>query len=151
VTHRIVWSGWSSWLINQDDQPLRAGDTAGLTALITSAIAGLGLSPGTSGARPGDDVYALGAAAVDAARALPAVQSVDAHFVTAVDRWRARRLLEVVHQLQGGSLIRREPRYAGSQPSGRLRPVVRHCGQGLPRTGDTLISVSLNAKLRRVK
>jgi len=44
VTHRIVWSGWSFWLINQNDQPLRAGDTAGLTALITSAVAGLGLS-----------------------------------------------------------------------------------------------------------
>lgn len=44
VFHRIVWSGWSFWLISQNDQPLRAGDTAGLTALITSAVAGLGLS-----------------------------------------------------------------------------------------------------------
>jgi hypothetical protein len=45
VSHRIVWSGWSLWLMTQASHPFLDGLTLGLTALITSAVAGLGLSP----------------------------------------------------------------------------------------------------------
>jgi hypothetical protein len=52
VSHRIVWSGWSFWLMIQNDQPFLDALTLGLTALITWAVAGLGLRPAHVTGRP---------------------------------------------------------------------------------------------------
>jgi hypothetical protein len=43
--HRIVWSACPFWSISQNVQPFLDALTPGLTALITSAVAGLGLRP----------------------------------------------------------------------------------------------------------
>ena len=55
--HRIVWSACPFWSISQNVQPFLDALTPGLTALITSAVAGLGLRP--TNPEPGPETMSM--------------------------------------------------------------------------------------------